>query len=48
MPRMKKIKIRNLIFNWPLIVLFVKEMIYLNAHYGVLWDLCVNKVSVNL
>ena len=28
-------------------VQLVKEMDYLNAHYSELWDLWVNKVSVN-
>ena len=33
-PRVQKIKIRNLTLNRLLIVEFVKEMVYLGAHYS--------------
>ena len=33
-PGVRKIKIRNLIFNRILIVEFVKKMVYLDAHYS--------------
>ena len=40
-PVVQKYKSANLTFSCPLMVKFVKEMVYFNAHYSALWGFMV-------